>query len=316
MKKLGDACSNVVNLHCASATAESAVTRQHRRLFAAHDNISIHPPNGDEISFLGRHLVQLTLPYKSPPKSLPVWKRTDGNVTLRIRQGLDKNDEPLGYPSGTIPRLLLYWMTREAMQKGRRLELGGTLAGFMRELGLDPGRSDAYRLRQQMHRLFKATIMWEKSDTAAAGVHTEELDMIVAPKRSLWWDPKQPDQPSLWGSWVELSDEFYQSLISNPVPVDLRALRGLKDSALALDLYAWSTWRTWRVTRRGKPQFIPWRALHRQFGTTYKDPREFARYAKREFAKIRLVYPALRIAFDRGGLTLSPSSTAVPSLLD
>ena len=111
--------------------------------------------------------------------------------------------------------------------------------------------------------------------------------------------------------WIELSDEFYRSLTSHPVPVDLRALRALKESSLALDLYAWSTWRTWRVTQKDKPVFIPWRALHRQFGSSYTDVRDFARAAKREFAKIQLVYPALRISFPRGGLTLLPSAPSV-----
>ncbi len=314
MKKLGDISHNVLSLRPVTAD-DDPITRQQRRLFAAHDDIFGNQPDSDDVSFMGRHLVQLTLPHKSPPKSLPVWRRCDGHVTLRIRQGLDRDDLPLGYPSGTIPRLLLCWMTSEAMQHGQRLQLGDTLAGFMRQLGLDPQRggkrSDAYRLREQMHRLFKATIMWETTTTSAAGTQIEELDMVVAPRRSLWWDARQPDQPSLWGSWIELSDEFYRSLTSHPVPVDLRALRALKESSLALDLYAWSTWRTWRVTQQDKPAFIPWRALHRQFGSSYTDVRDFARAAKREFAKIQLVYPALRISFPRGGLTLLPSAPSV-----
>jgi hypothetical protein len=49
----------------------------------------------------------------------------------------------------------------------RRLELGSTLASFMRELDLDPGRggvrSDAHRLREQIQRLFRSTISFEQS---------------------------------------------------------------------------------------------------------------------------------------------------------
>ena len=38
-----------------------------------------------------------------------------------------------------------------------------------------------------------------------------------------------------------LAEEFYRALINNPVPVDMRALRALKQSPLALDLYALAT---------------------------------------------------------------------------
>ena len=70
----------------------------------------------------------------------------------------------------------------------------------MRELGLSPEtgrgkRSDAKRLRDQMERLFRSTISF---DYQAAG-HAAWLDMQIAPKGELWWDPKQPDQAVLFG---------------------------------------------------------------------------------------------------------------------
>jgi hypothetical protein len=101
--------------------------------------------------------VQATLPYKNPG-DVPLWKRTNGNLTLAIQPGMNiKTGKSYGYPYGSIPRLLLFWMTTEAARnKGRcfenprRLELGSTLSGFMTELGLDPNRggkrSDARRL--------------------------------------------------------------------------------------------------------------------------------------------------------------------------
>jgi hypothetical protein len=60
-------------------------------------------------------------------------------------------------------------MTTEAVRTGSlRLELGNTLAAFMRVHGLDPGRvgvrSYAYRLREQMQRLFRATISFEQTE--------------------------------------------------------------------------------------------------------------------------------------------------------
>ena len=46
--------------------------------------------------------------------------------------GINLNTEKsYGYPYGTIPRLLLFWMTTEATRtKSRRLELGNSLAAL------------------------------------------------------------------------------------------------------------------------------------------------------------------------------------------
>lgn len=45
----------------------------------------------------------------------------------------------IGLPYGTVPRLLLAWMTTEAVKtQSRELELGDSLSGFMRELDLVP----------------------------------------------------------------------------------------------------------------------------------------------------------------------------------
>ncbi len=56
------------------------------------------------------------------------------------------------------------------------------------------------------------------------------------------WDPVSPKQPALWGGWIELGEAFHETIIAAPIPVDLRALQALKNSLLALDLYAWATY--------------------------------------------------------------------------
>jgi hypothetical protein len=45
----------------------------------------------------------------------------------------------IGLPYGSIPRLLLAWVTTEAVKtKSRELELGDSMSAFMAELGLKP----------------------------------------------------------------------------------------------------------------------------------------------------------------------------------
>ena len=67
---------------------------------------------------------------------------------------------------------------------------------------------------------------------------------------------------------VTLSQNFFEQLVAAPVPLDLRAVRALKRSPLALDLYAWATRRVSYLTR---PTLIPWESLRRSFGAGYAD---------------------------------------------
>jgi hypothetical protein len=211
----------------------------------------------------------------------------------------------------------LFWITTEAVKtKSRRLELGKSLSAFMREIGLDPNtgrgkRGDAARLREQMRRLFASKISFEQ--TLQDGDRTGEsyLDMLIAPRREFWWDPHQPNQDTLWGSWLELGEHFYSAVIKSPVPVDLRALRALKRSPLALDLYSWSSYRGFAISKKGRAQFIPWASLQMQLGTDYGDQKNFRKKAKAALRKVQAVYPGLVLSFQNGGITIHPSRPAI-----
>jgi replication initiator protein len=275
-------------------------------------------PDAVERAYMARELVQCTLPHKNPGQ-VERWLRRNGNAALVIQAGWDtKKDRSVGYPYGTIPRLLLFWITTEAVKtKSRRLELGHNLSEFMRELELDPGRggkrSDARRLRDQMERLFRCRISFDQVITRADGKEANRwLDMQVAPEGELWWDPKRPDQGVLWGSWIELGEKFFQAIIAAPVPADMRALRALKRSALALDLYVWLAYRVYLVNRNGEPLAVSWESLARQTGCDFGDVRDFRRKALAAIGKIKAVYPGLNLSTKaRGRLVLRPSRLAI-----
>ncbi|MDY6981074.1 MAG: replication protein RepA [Pseudomonadota bacterium] len=286
------------------------------RLLDAGTEIRGKPePDDAEKSFLTKYLVQVTLPHRNPGK-VPAFRRTNGNITLTVQPGLSDDLQPL-YPYGTVPRLLLYWITREALrQKSRKLELGDSINGFLRDLGMSAAngrgqRSDARRLRDQMERLFRARISIDvKGGDANRGGHAWQ-DMQVAPKGATWWDFKNPAQGCLFESWIELGEDFYQAILADPVPVDIRALAALKRSPLALDLYAWATYQTFVVTRNGKGRKVPWRGLQQQLGADYKDYDDFRKKAVAGLKKVQTVFPGLQIVEVGGGFWINPSRPAV-----
>lgn len=296
------------------------VTPAQLKIIDAAASIMGEPPSDEDRAYIARQLVQATLPH-SNPGSVEVWSRRNGNLTLVIQPGYNiKAGKSYGYPYGTVPRLLLFWITAEAVKnKSRRIELGRSLTDFMHQLGLNPNnggagakRSDARRLRDQAERLFRARMSFQVDEQSEGREGVSWLDMPVAPKGQMWWNPKEPDQGSLWGSWIELGEDFYSAITAAPVPVDLRALRALKRSPLALDLYAWLTYEAFRASRKGRSRFVSWGNLMQQLGTDYTDEADFRRKVKAALTKIKAVYPGLKLGPRLGGIeVLSSSLTAI-----
>lgn len=291
------------------------ITKAGHKFADAVVEIRQDPPTPDELAFMARELVQCTLPH-SDPGQVPFWKRTNGNLTLSIVSGFDpKASQLVGYPYGSIPRLLIFWITTEALRTGsRHLQLGASYASFLRDIGLDPNtgggkRSDARRVREQTRRLFAASISFIQNIAETPNREGElRRNMTVAEASELWWNPKHPDQATLWDSWVELGQKFYEAITAAPVPVDTRALKAIKQSPLALDLYAWSTHKALAVARKGKAQFVPWRGLMSQFGADYSDPKDFKRKAKKALKTIQSFYSGLKLGSADGGIVVLPSS--------
>lgn len=135
--------------------------------------------------------------------------------------------------------MLVSFLTTEAVRtKERQVVLGSSLSGFMREIGLLPtgGRWGTIpRPKEQMTRLFACSI----SCSYTAGNDLSLNNVTIADKANLWWEPKSPDQTTLWDSTVVLSERFFSEITENPVPLDIRALKLLKRSPMALDVYLW-----------------------------------------------------------------------------
>lgn len=249
------------------------------------------------LGFMARAMIQATLPHRKVDG--PVFERRNGAFTLSLMA-----PPRTGLPYGTVPRLLLSWLTTEAVRtRERELVLGDSMSAFMRELGLVPtgGRwGSIHRLKDQTTRLFTSTISAIYED----GNQTALLNRSIADSAVLWWHPQAPDQAGLWKSTVTLSEPFFREVIAHPVPIDMRALKALKRSPLAIDIYCWLTH---RMSYLGKPTEIPWAGLAAQFGAEYGRLRDFKAAFLVELRKVLAVYPDARVNDGDTGLLLAPS---------
>ena len=254
-----------------------------------------------KIGYMARALIQATLPHRKTESF--EFKRTNGAFTLSMMSPSD-----VGLPYGSIPRVLLTWLTTEAVRtKERELVLGDSLSDFMRQLGMIPtgGRwGSITRLREQMQRLFACFI----SCTYTNEELTARKNILIADESCLWWAPKEPEQLQLFQSTVLLSQRFFEEVTQHPVPIDLRAIKALQKSPLSLDIYCWLTY---RMSYLRKPVMIPWEVLQLQFGADYSRTRDFKMAFLEQMKKVHVVYPAVNIQDEPQGLLLKPSKTSI-----
>ena len=260
-----------------------------------------------DTGFMARLMMLCSLPRKNPGDRFQ-YRRVNGPYTLILsRTGEYK------LPYGSIPRLLLAWVCTEAVQtQSRELSLGTSLAEFMRKIGIyNSGGNPQLRLRNQMQRLFRCTV--ELSQRNEAGERF--IASRIADRGEFWWDPKRPDETVLWESKIRLGEDFFNEIISNPVPLDLNILKALKRSSLGLDLYLWLTYRTFSLKR---PLRLSWKALYRQFGANPAKTSDrvtvdnFRRKVLRELKNVKTAWPGLNYETAKGVLVLSPSKPAIP----
>ena len=274
------------------------ITKQTERLLA--EAVAIEEEAAKEagaLGFMARAMVQATMPHRDPKTN--EFERRNGNYTLTMLA-----PSKTGLPYGTIPRLLLAWISTEAVRtQSKTLVLGDTLSEFMRQLGLVPtgGRwGTITRLREQAKRLFSCHITLDYSDRGRDRIK----NITIVEEACLWWSPPDPNQGGLWASTIELNEKFYQEVITSPVPVDMRALRALKRSPLALDVYFWLGY---RLSYLKDSTVIPWPLLEAQFGADYARADNFKAAFGEALKKVLTVYPEARALSMPQGLQLRRS---------
>jgi hypothetical protein len=264
-----------------------------------------------KVGYMGRVFVQATLPHKETAGK--VFTRTNGGYELCVMS-------PRGLPFGSIPRLLLSWVTTEAVRtRSPFLVLGASLSAFMAELHLlrtGGPRGDITRFVKQTERLFSSAISYRTESKHNSGTEIEGGVIGIADKYNLWWNPRTPSQMPIWKSSVTLSHQFFKEIIERPVPVDMAALMALKRSPLALDIYCWLTY---RLSYLQKDALIPWELLQMQFGADYgQDPKGLRNFKGKFLLRLKSVmaiYDTAKVYNADHGLLLKPSPPHVPKRL-
>lgn len=288
-------------------SAAGALSRHDTRFI--RDALAIQdadPRDAHSLGYTARILTIATLPHRA--QIVDHFERRNGGYRLVVQAM-----PGAGLPFGSYPRLLLAWMATQIVRtRQRELAIGTSMADFMRQLGLgrSGGRADRarsagtiHRLKRQIASLFGSRFILH-NQSARNG---EQIELMqIGENMNFWADPSQP---GMLPATLRVSEPLYEHILRAPVPVDLRALRALKRSPLALDLYTWLTHRNFVQQNGGRTQTcVSWSALQRQFGADYPlDSRGRADFKKAfhgAYRRVQLVYPRAKVRDDGSCLTL------------
>lgn len=287
------------------------LTPHQRKLIDAATQIATYPP--ERIDYLHSVQTQCGLPYRNPGDDVREWDQRQGMASLRIEAGsaLDPRTQEfvkLGLPWGEKPRLVLIHLASEAVRRQSPIvDVESSMTAFARSLGIATNGPHLRKLKDQLSRLASATIrLGMVNDGRAVQINTQIVNAM-----DLWF-PSDPRQRMIWPSSVRLSDEYFKSLSRHAVPLDGRAVGMLSASSMALDAYVWLAQRLHRI-QPNKPQFIPWTAVHEQFGQGFARIRDFRRRFLQTLRQVVSAYPSAKIEADEKGLTLHHSRPPVLS---
>jgi Plasmid encoded RepA protein len=253
------------------------------------------------LGFMSRLLIMVNLPYRDPGKDCKNWWRQNGNVTIDVNSGTEKG-VPIGLPYGAYPRLILaYLITQAVKTQDPTIYLGKSFSHFLGLIGVRSGGYQYKQLHKQLKRTLSAAFAW----TYSTDKQWTRANIQVSSQSQLWWDEKLPEQQSLWESYIRFNMDFYNEIMRNAVPLDLRVLSTLKNSPLGLDLYMFIAWRTFKLD---KPVFISWKSMQEQLGGQYTDLKEFSRKCRFHIKRIQALQPTMNVAFIKGRLCLKPST--------
>jgi hypothetical protein len=257
-------------------------------------------------SFLHSALCAMSLPVRRPADEQAPIIRQDGQYTLVINPkpvvqtvGSEQRLRSLGVPYGSLPRLvLIHIMTEAVRSQSRHVVLGATFADWMRRMGFRTvsygPRGSATLIKEQLDRLLACEwmIRWDSND--ARGEREFGIKEIKLTNQYVGTEGKNGG----FTREIFMTEGFYDHLREHAVPLNENAIRALRDSATALDLYTWLAYRLPRISPK-RPTAISWQQLAVHFGNDGKNIRKFRQTVRDAWERhVSAVYPEARADFD------------------
>lgn len=287
---------------------EQAAAAAAQRLDDGSDVVLMDANQRQDINYVHAVLCQVGLPRRKVQESS--FARTHKGASLLVEAGRLWNGRDWVQqfvPYGPKPRLMLADLfTYAVTHRTKVVPVEDSVTAYLARLGFTNqggSKGPLTMFRNQALALSACRL----SLGISYGMHAHTIDEKPFKRFSAWLADKG-GQRSIWPAEIELTSDFYSSLIDHAVPLDAMALATLSGSALALDIYTWLAYRLHQLTR---PTFLPWKPLREQFGQEYEGAsgaKNFKKDFLSAFRQVTSVYPeAAKSEHVNGGLRLLPA---------
>ncbi len=255
---------------------------------------------------------QTALPHKRPSDDTAIWKLETDSMTLLVEPGVrvQAGADPVhvGVPYGAIARLILIYLQSEALKTGSRdVALGGSLRAFLRRLGISVGGKTTMLVREQAERISRCRLTFHAARQGGSMLVNQNIVDVA-----MFVDSEVADgQGSLFVETARLSETFFQQMSLHAVPLDEAAIREIRNSSMALDIYCWLAYRLHSLSGN-KP--ISWAAVAGQFGAGIKLRKHFKPTFTENLNLALAVYREACVELTETGVILKPSPPPVRKL--
>jgi hypothetical protein len=189
-------------------------------------------------------------------------------------------------------------MSQAVRSKSRQIELGATFTDWMRRMGyrsISYGpRGSATLVRQQLDRLLACEWIIRWDGEGVGGAKEFGIKEIKLSTEYVGFN----GGTGAFGREIKLTEGFFDHLRQHAVPLDENAIRQLRDSPTALDLYTWLAYRLPRLNGR-RPATLSWQQLAVHFGNDGNHIRKFRQTVRDAWDRqVSAVYPEAKADFD------------------
>src|ERR1700733_11442498 len=260
------------------------------------------------IGFLYSGWCQAALPHKRLADD-EEWQIRSDYVNMLVQPGLRTSNfgraEKVGVPYGSRARLIMLYVQSEALRtSSREVGLGRSMNAWLHKMGIPQGGKSDKSVRDQAERISRCSFTFDGKGAKAGGIAR-----LTIFDRAIFADLEEvPGQGSLFPQVAKLSEQFFEQLNAHPVPLDEAAVRAISNNSMALDLYAWLSYRL-HALKGVTP--VSWPALMGQFGGGFASIRNFRMTFLDNLRLALAVYRDANVEVTERGVDLHPSRPPV-----
>jgi hypothetical protein len=214
-------------------------------------------------------------------------------------------------------RLVPIFLATQAIRQHKQTITFRSAAEMLDTFGMQQGGSQYRQLVGAFQRVFGSTIFFGTDTQRSRAIVIHRARFSFMSEARIWYsrDAKQETLPGDCQNTIVLSDEFYQEVMSHPIPTDLEAAKALSCAPAALDLFTWLAYRCFGAKGEEQVPLFGDFGLQKQLGSTeYARPRKFREKLQRWLDLVRALWPECPacISDDGAALIVAPAVAVLP----